>query len=309
LPKRVARSGGAQAIAVVDDQTATEVTVTIPVATSSGVGLFAALPAEDSVSDGGGEAADAPTERTPIFDTMVSAWFDDATAESWRCVADHGWQAVDAVADAEPVDFTPAGLPRRQPKARLLPGSVHEHGPGDGRPPNRPPAEHVRERLSGFQQGVQRGRHAAETIEPAAVDATPAPEALTPPDEPPAAVTEVADASTWTSAADDGWRAADAVADAVSDTANGTVNDAANGVAHVELTPAGLPRRQPTAHLLPGSVRSQPSGVAPTNGSAVPQPQDAGALRDRMNSFQRGVRKGRDEEPAGTAPLEHGFHW
>jgi signal transduction histidine kinase len=304
LPKRVARASGAP-LAVrsaptdavtgtitSDDPVAAAVTVTIPAATSSGVGLFAPLPAEPVVADGG-EAVDEPTEVTPIYDTMVSAWFDDDIADDWRGAADQGWQAVDAVADAPPVDFTPAGLPRRQPKARLLPGSVLDRT-ATAAPAPRAPAEVIRERLSGFQQGIRRGRHhAAEPTAPAApAPAPPAPPApaeedgLRPPAEPPVAVTEVQDASTWASSADEGWRAVDKV----------------TAAAGHEVTAAGLPRRQPNAHLLPGSV----SAVAP-NGSAGPQSRDADALRDRMNSFQRGVRQGRDE-PAGT-PVEHGFHW
>jgi signal transduction histidine kinase len=298
LPKRVARASGAPLAvrsAVVDtvagtitsdDPVAAAVTVTIPAATSSGVGLFAPLPAEPVVADGG-EAVDEPTEVTPIYDTMVSAWFDDDIANDWRGAADQGWQAVDAVADAPPVDFTPAGLPRRQPKARLLPGSVLA-GTATMEPAPRAPAEAIRERLSGFQQGIQRGRHhATEPAAPQAPEpAAPAEEdGLRPPDEPPVAVTEVQDASTWASSADEGWRAVDKVT-----------------TAGHEVTAAGLPRRQPSAHLLPGSV----SAVA-SNGSAGPQSRDADALRDRMNSFQRGVRQGRDE-PAGI-PVEHGFHW
>jgi signal transduction histidine kinase len=298
LPKRVARANGAPVAAVRstvtntvtgtiagDDPVAAAVTVTIPVATSSGVGLFAPIPADDV---DGGEAVDEPTEVTPIFDTMVSAWFDDAVAQEWRCAADQGWRAVDAVAAASPVDFTPAGLPRRQPKARLLPGSVLDRTATE-EPAPRVPAELVRERLSGFQQGIQRGRHHAEPIapaEPAPPAEEPAPaeeDVLRPPAAPPVAVTETLDASTWASSADEGWRAVDAVAE----------------TAH-EVTAAGLPRRQPNAHLLPGSV-------VVTNGLIGPQSRDADALRDRMNSFQRGVRQGRDE-PAGT-PVEHGFHW
>jgi signal transduction histidine kinase len=300
LPKRVARANGAPVAArstvtntvtgtiAGDDPVAAAVTVTIPVATSSGVGLFAPIPA-DAVD--GGEAVDEPTEVTPIFDTMVSAWFDDAVADEWRCAADQGWLAVDAVAGAPPVDFTPAGLPRRQPKARLLPGSVLDRGATE-EPAPRVPAEIVRERLSGFQQGIQRGRHHAEPtaptepVAPPEEAAPPAPaeeDGLRPPEAPPVAVTETLDASTWASSADEGWRAVDAVAETA-----------------LEVTAAGLPRRQPNAHLLPGSV-------VVTNGPAGPQSRDADALRDRMNSFQRGVRQGRDE-PAGT-PVEHGFHW
>jgi signal transduction histidine kinase len=299
LPKRVARANGAPVATrsavtstttgtiTSEDPVAAAVTVTIPVATSSGVGLFAPIPADDAeaVVDGG-EAVDEPTEITPIYDTMVSAWFDDDIAQDWRCAADQGWQAVDAVADAPPVDFTPAGLPRRQPKARLLPGSVLDRTATE-EPTPRVPAEVVRERLSGFQQGIQRGRHhATETRTPTETAQPPAPaevDGLRPPAEPPRAVTETLDASTWASSADEGWRAVDKVAAA----------------AGHEVTAAGLPRRQPNAHLLPGSVN-----VVASHG---PQSRDAGALRDRMNSFQRGVRQGRDE-PAGT-PVEHGFHW
>lgn len=320
LPKRVARANGAPvAVASPPAESPTEVTVTIPAATSSGVGLFAPIPDEDAASDvaaDGGEAAGAPADATPIYDTMVSAWFADVDAEIWRSAADTGWRAVDAVVDVEPVDFTPAGLPRRQPKARLLPGSVREHESSGERP--RPTAEHVRERLAGYQQGVQRGRHAAETepvptTEPGSIGE---PLGLEPPEQPPVAVTQTADASVWTSSADAGWQAAEVVADAVADTMiHTTIIDAVNdstvldgsaqpSPTQVDVTPAGLPRRQPKAHLLPGSV-------AGPNGSAAHHPApDAGALRDRLNSFQRGVRQGRDEhQPAASAPVDHGFHW
>ncbi|HEY3608643.1 MAG TPA: ATP-binding protein, partial [Pseudonocardiaceae bacterium] len=315
LPKRVARASGAplavrSAVAdtvvgtiTSDDPVAAAVTVTIPAATSSGVGLFAPLPADGGEAVASNDqAVDEPTEVTPIYDTMVSAWFDDDIADDWRCAADQGWQAVDAVVDAPPVDFTPAGLPRRQPKARLLPGSVLA-GTATMEPAQRAPAEVIRERLSGFQQGIRRGRHHA--TEPAAPEpvatesastepaAPPEEDGLRPPDEPPVAVTEVQDAGTWASSADEGWRAVDKVVDQVT-------------AAGHEVTAAGLPRRQPNAHLLPGSVSVSVSAAA-SNGSAGPQSRDAGALRDRMNSFQRGVRQGRDE-PAGT-PVEHGFHW
>jgi hypothetical protein len=70
------------------------------------------------------------------------------------------------------------------------------------------------------------------------------------------------------------------------------------------VTSAGLPRRRPNAHLLPGSV-------AVANGpTSRPKAPDAGAVRERLNSFQRGVRQGRDtHDSADSAPVEHGFHW
>ncbi|HEX4704301.1 MAG TPA: nitrate- and nitrite sensing domain-containing protein [Pseudonocardiaceae bacterium] len=376
LPKRVAGSnalaangscvtmaGGAPTETMAPaDLVAEAVTVTIPAATSSGVGLFAPIPADDEEpATGGGEAAQP--DGTPIYDTMVSAWFDDTTtderptetADSWRFAADQGWQAVDAVACAEQVAVTTAGLPRRQPKARLLPGSVSD-APTD--PPTRMPAEHVRDRLTGYQQGIQRGRHNAEPAEstesdtfgaltepasvappafgglptrtpaeptsrqplaesvsvsephaavpeqpqfgalPKRVPASVEPAGLQPPAEPPmaaepvietpVAVTETVDASTWASSADDGWRAVDAV----------------TGAPQIEFTAAGLPKRQPNAQLLPGSVAPK------ANGSPVHPAPDAGAMRDRLSSFQRGVRQGRDfTAPVAATPVEHGFHW
>jgi hypothetical protein len=65
---------------------------------------------------------------------------------------------------------------------------------------------------------------------------------------------------------------------------------------------AGLPRRQPKAKLLPGSVTAH---VAPGA-----HRRDAGVLRERLSSFQRGVREGRGGgETAAPERVEHGFHW
>jgi signal transduction histidine kinase len=271
------------------------ITVTIPrlpSAASTGVGLFEPLSDEDEqpaepVADGGEAVAAAVPAVTPIFDTMVSAWFEDTppatdqpappadeAAPAWQFAADEGWQAVDAVVDVQPVEYTAVGLPKREPKAFLLPGSVRrepgEAGPADAAPAG-VPAQRLRHRLSDFQQGVRRGRRAT----------APADEVDEVAEEPPPAE------ETWVSSADDGWRAASETADAEP----------------VEYTSAGLPRRQPKAHLLPGSA-------APTDDRQPAQSRDAGVLRDRLNSFQRGVREGRGgTEPVAAEPAEHGFHW
>jgi signal transduction histidine kinase len=283
----------------VADPIATAMTVTIPVlpsAESSGVRLFEPLSEEDEAETepvpGGGEAAGAagselepePTpEVTPIYDTMVSAWFEDTPAaepeqvrrtsvDDWRFAADEGWQAVGAVADVEPSEFTTAGLPKRQPKALLLPGSVRqEQGPAAGQPVT---AERVRHRLSGFQDGMRRARQ-----EPAERTVVAEPVAQPP-------VTETESARDWTSSADEGWRAVDAMPETG------------------EVTAVGLPRRRPRAHLLPGSVMNN------STGNTAPQQRDAGAMRERLSSFQRGVREGRGgTAPAAQTPVEHGFHW
>lgn len=156
---------------------------------------------------------DAPTERLPIYEAVLSQWFeatdtgshkrpadlapsrnggnggngsvDGAEAEavetvepvveeapaeypepeSWTSPGDDGWQAARALLDSTEEDaLTTAGLPKRVPKAHLVPGSAaprHEAADSPAPPPLPPrTAEAVRGRMSSFQQGVRRGRHA-----------------------------------------------------------------------------------------------------------------------------------------------------
>jgi signal transduction histidine kinase len=84
----------------------------------------------------------------------------------------------------------------------------------------------------------------------------------------------------WRSAADEGWRAAEALK-----------SPSAAG-----LTPAGLPRRVPQANLVPG-------GVAEASGEDQPEPvRSASATRQLMASFQRGSRAGRAALRGNRAP-------
>ena len=77
-------------------------------------------------------------------------------------------------------------------------------------------------------------------------------------------------APSWTSAADEGWRAAEAVS-----------KPASGGV-----TLSGLPKRVPKANLVPGTVG--------TSSQAAPPPiRSAAMTRDRFAAFQRGVREAR----------------
>jgi signal transduction histidine kinase len=157
---------------------------------------------------------DAPTERLPIYEAVLSQWFEAADTGSvqaqpkgaetpvdagtngnghngngnghapapeapeaeevpeptpWISPGDDGWQAARALLEEKAPDTTThAGLPKRVPKAHLVPGSAaprHEakEPTGDGpAPPPLPPrsADAVRGRMSSFQQGVRRGRHA-----------------------------------------------------------------------------------------------------------------------------------------------------
>jgi hypothetical protein len=92
----------------------------------------------------------------------------------------------------------------------------------------------------------------------------------------------------WRSAADEGWRAAEAVE---SPSAAGP-------------TPAGLPKRVPQANLVPG-------GVTEPREAYQPEPVlSASATRQLMASFQRGSRAGRaalrGEQASGTESEEDG---
>ncbi|HEX6358046.1 nitrate- and nitrite sensing domain-containing protein [Actinophytocola sp.] len=156
------------------------------------------------------QEVDAPTERLPIYEAVLSQWFEAADTGSapqpepaeetpadtvvngnghnghgngqtpaeeaeepepmsWTSPGDDGWLAARALLeDKAPDTTTNAGLPKRVPKAHLVPGSAaprHEAKEPSGERPVTPPlpprsADAVRGRMSSFQQGVRRGRHA-----------------------------------------------------------------------------------------------------------------------------------------------------
>ncbi|MDN5861177.1 MAG: sensor with HAMP domain protein, partial [Pseudonocardia sp.] len=79
--------------------------------------------------------------------------------------ADEGWRVADGVANERPEDMTSAGLPKRRPRARLVPGSA---GSAVLAPPAAAgrSADNIRGRLSSYQRGVQQGRGDAGTTLP-----------------------------------------------------------------------------------------------------------------------------------------------
>ncbi|RZS34247.1 signal transduction histidine kinase [Herbihabitans rhizosphaerae] len=88
--------------------------------------------------------------------TPEQSTLDSEAARVWESPADDGWHAAEAASAYQPSDYTTSGLPRRNPKERLLPGSVRS-APGEDRPANRD-AEELRNRLAGLQRGIDRGR-------------------------------------------------------------------------------------------------------------------------------------------------------
>jgi signal transduction histidine kinase len=142
-----------------------------------------------------GEAADGqvtvppggPEPRLPIFDSLESDWFrrsgttmtgpqralgsaapQPASQGSWTSPADEGWRAAEVVASPAAGETTQAGLPRRVPRANLVPGSVGSGGQGSQDAVAEAPArsaDAARSRMSSFQRGVREGRAATPQIE------------------------------------------------------------------------------------------------------------------------------------------------
>jgi signal transduction histidine kinase/outer membrane murein-binding lipoprotein Lpp len=123
-------------------------------------------------------------QRLPIFDSLESDWFrrsgttpagtpvattGTGPQAEWHSPADEGWRAAETVAAPTTGATTTAGLPRRVPRANLVPGSVGEPSAAadtgsTGAAPSRS-AEEVRSRLASFQRGVREARSTAPKTE------------------------------------------------------------------------------------------------------------------------------------------------
>ncbi|MGP3954673.1 nitrate- and nitrite sensing domain-containing protein [Nonomuraea sp. 3N208] len=124
-------------------------------------------------------------EFLPIFASVESAWFrrppgeqpkptgeGGATPaqpipsgeEAWRTAADAGWRAAAAASEPSLGGTTAAGLPKRTPKANLVPGTASQppapaQQPQQRQAPAQPvSADRIRSRMASYQQGVRRGR-------------------------------------------------------------------------------------------------------------------------------------------------------
>ncbi|WP_248964149.1 sensor histidine kinase [Sphaerisporangium perillae] len=120
-------------------------------------------------------------EYLPIFASVESGWFKKvepvvekpvaakpavakpaaekpATGDVWSSPADSGWRAAAAVSEPSHGGVTASGLPKREPKANLVPGTV---APAASAPPSPAPPispDRIRSRLASFQQGIRKGR-------------------------------------------------------------------------------------------------------------------------------------------------------
>ncbi|MBV9207709.1 MAG: sensor histidine kinase [Actinobacteria bacterium] len=152
----------------------------------------AAAPDPDQGRDGGADDSGQVTvppagagQRLPIFDSLESDWFrrsgqtvaaaprlqaapgsEPGGQGTWTSPADEGWRAAQALTTPAAGDTTQAGLPRRVPRANLVPGSVGAPGSQDA-PADAPArsADTARSRMASFQRGVREGRAAAPQSE------------------------------------------------------------------------------------------------------------------------------------------------
>jgi len=118
----------------------------------------------------------AEETRLPIFEAVESDWFrrvrrampttgQDGEIRSngngWSSPADDGWRAAEVVQAPSSEGVTPAGLPKRTPRANLVPGTAQ--ATSQAAPPALPArsAAATRDRFASYQQGVRRARAAA----------------------------------------------------------------------------------------------------------------------------------------------------
>ncbi|MFI9384018.1 nitrate- and nitrite sensing domain-containing protein [Kutzneria sp. NPDC052558] len=241
---------------------------------------------------------DAPTERLPIYEAVLSQWFQAVEDETpdlegpFGVPTPAGASADDlpagpatatmalplpevpepeAEAAAEPA--TPAAEPTPPPAAET-PAAAKAEAPAAkpaGMPlPKRTPRATTDQR-SGQTPGVpvdtEPARQQLPETPAARNGSAPLP---TRPSRPAAARS-----NEWTSPGDEGWHAAESLLNQAPDS----------------QTNAGLPKRVPKAHLIPGSAAPKTPAAVPTRAPAAPRSADS--VRGRMSSFQQGVRRGR----------------
>ncbi|MGO9297482.1 MAG: nitrate- and nitrite sensing domain-containing protein [Streptosporangiaceae bacterium] len=110
-----------------------------------------AEPAGADAGTGPAEPSSAPAEAE------VPAASASAVSSDWSSPADAGWRAAEAVSEPASAGTTAAGLPKRVPRANLVPGAVGTDSPAAAPAPARSAAV-TRERLASFQRGIRQAR-------------------------------------------------------------------------------------------------------------------------------------------------------
>ncbi len=88
----------------------------------------------------------------------------DESDADWGA-ADDGWRAAEALAMPMSAELTATGLPRRQPRALLVPGAAGGAEPTESTSTPSRSAEMIRGRLSRYQQGIRDGRQNRQNVD------------------------------------------------------------------------------------------------------------------------------------------------
>jgi signal transduction histidine kinase len=224
---------------------------------------------------------DAPTERLPIYEAVLSQWFRADEAHGAGASAGGATTSAPSASTSAPTVSVPVPSAAAPAPAAARPVPESAGADPNGSLPTRVPGRAgaaagfgipVADRLNGNDTPATNGNGNGHAVVPATNNGG----AFTDND---------GENDAWQTPADEGWQRAQALLAPVS-----------------ESTTAGLPKRVPKAHLVPGSAapRSESAGQSSGNGTAQATltppplpPRTADAVRGRMSSFQQGLRRGR----------------
>jgi len=124
--------------------------------------------AERPAAQEAGRTEQQDDEYLPIYAEVESHWFRRSSSASgdgkgsagWSSPADEGWRAAQSAAQPTKGGVTAGGLPKRVPKANLVPGRVGPAAPPGPRQRPQLSPDRMRSRLSSYQSGLRRGREA-----------------------------------------------------------------------------------------------------------------------------------------------------
>ncbi|HUQ58296.1 nitrate- and nitrite sensing domain-containing protein [Lentzea sp.] len=231
---------------------------------------------------------DAPTERLPIYEAVLSQWFqavgsetsasaaapippaaehDEPAAANGRVESGSGSVGKDDRSGVEYIDEPPSTPPLSDGPEPELPTRTRKPVPAVAPTTTSAAGLPVRQPRAKVQKVVE------EEVAPAEQERVVEPEPVL--EETPA--TAPASESAWQSPADEGWHAAQALLNKAPET----------------KTTAGLPKRTPKAQLVPGSAAPKSQSLSQTAQRPPLPPRTADAVRGRMSSLQSGVKRGR----------------
>ncbi|MFJ6677239.1 nitrate- and nitrite sensing domain-containing protein [Actinosynnema sp. NPDC091369] len=235
------------------------------------------------------EEDDASTQRLPIYEDVLSRWFQGGESEGGAVRGELGEQQQQQPAAAPPETASERTMFADRAELMGMDGGGHEG--------------------TASEQTAYTDRSDLITSPaPIAKPTPPAPRGSTPAGLPkrepaPSAIPSsgASSAPGWGAAADDSWTAASSALKAPVD----------------DTTTAGLPKRVPKARLMPGSLSApapragaapaaQPANGATSAGvaTAAPPRRSADRLRQRFATYQRGVQLGRQAGEDTGLPWE-----